>query len=65
MRIDVFTIFPDMVGTYCGMSILGRAVAAGRGVDLVTVDSEWSDGAAAELWAGATDGRDGAELVDG
>ena len=29
VRIDVFTIFPDMVGTYCGMSILGRAVAAG------------------------------------
>ncbi len=29
MRIDVFTIFPDAVATYCGMSILGRAAAAG------------------------------------
>ena len=29
MRIDVFTIFPDVVTTYCGMSVLGRAAAAG------------------------------------
>jgi len=29
VRIDVFTIFPDAVATYCGMSILGRAAAAG------------------------------------
>ncbi|HEX4434416.1 MAG TPA: tRNA (guanosine(37)-N1)-methyltransferase TrmD [Acidimicrobiales bacterium] len=29
MRIDVFTIFPDVVATYCGISILGRAAAAG------------------------------------
>ena len=29
MRIDVFTIFPDMVESYCAMSILGRAAAAG------------------------------------
>ena len=29
MRIDVFTIFPDMVTGYTGASILGRAVGAG------------------------------------
>ena len=29
VRIDVFTLFPDVVATYCGMSILGRAAAAG------------------------------------
>jgi tRNA (guanine37-N1)-methyltransferase len=29
MRIDVFTIFPDVVAGYCGTSILGRATAAG------------------------------------
>ena len=29
VRIDVFTIFPDVVTTYCGVSILGRAAAAG------------------------------------
>ena len=29
MRIDVFTIFPDVVSNYCGVSILGRAAAAG------------------------------------
>ncbi len=29
MRIDVFTIFPDVVAGYCGASILGRAVASG------------------------------------
>ena len=29
MRIDVFTIFPDVVAGYCGASILGRAAAAG------------------------------------
>ena len=29
MRIDVFTIFPDVVVGYCGASILGRAVDAG------------------------------------
>jgi tRNA (guanine37-N1)-methyltransferase len=29
VRIDVFTIFPDVVSTYCGMSILGRAAEAG------------------------------------
>ncbi|HVT42060.1 MAG TPA: tRNA (guanosine(37)-N1)-methyltransferase TrmD [Acidimicrobiales bacterium] len=29
MRIDVFTIFPDVVAGYCGASILGRATAAG------------------------------------
>ena len=29
MRIDVFTIFPDVVAAYCGASILGRAVDAG------------------------------------
>ncbi len=29
MRIDVFTIFPDVVTTYCGISILGRAAEAG------------------------------------
>jgi tRNA (guanine37-N1)-methyltransferase len=29
MRIDVFTLFPDVVSAYCGTSILGRAVAAG------------------------------------
>ncbi|MFZ0250402.1 MAG: tRNA (guanosine(37)-N1)-methyltransferase TrmD [Acidimicrobiales bacterium] len=29
MRIDVFTIFPEVVTTYCGTSILGRAAASG------------------------------------
>ena len=29
MRIDVFTIFPDVVAGYCGASILGRAAASG------------------------------------
>jgi tRNA (guanine37-N1)-methyltransferase len=29
VRIDVFTIFPDVVSGYCGTSILGRATAAG------------------------------------
>jgi tRNA (guanine37-N1)-methyltransferase len=29
MRIDVFTIFPDVVAGYCGASILGRAGLAG------------------------------------
>jgi tRNA (guanine37-N1)-methyltransferase len=29
VRIDVFTIFPDVVTDYCGASILGRAVATG------------------------------------
>ncbi len=29
MRIDVFTIFPDVVAAYCGASILGRARDAG------------------------------------
>ena len=29
MRIDVFTLFPDVVATYCGTSILGRAADAG------------------------------------
>jgi tRNA (guanine37-N1)-methyltransferase len=29
VRIDVFTIFPDVVAGYCGASILGRAVDAG------------------------------------
>ena len=29
MRIDVFTIFPDVVSGYCGTSILGRAADAG------------------------------------
>ena len=29
VRIDVFTIFPDVVATYCGTSILGRAADAG------------------------------------
>ncbi len=29
MRIDVFTIFPDVVTGYCGTSILGRAADAG------------------------------------
>jgi tRNA (guanine37-N1)-methyltransferase len=29
VRIDVFTIFPDVVAGYCGASILGRAVATG------------------------------------
>ncbi len=29
MRIDVFTIFPDVVAAYCGASILGRAVSSG------------------------------------
>ena len=29
MRIDVFTIFPEVVAGYCGASILGRAAASG------------------------------------
>ena len=29
MRIDVFTIFPEVVSGYCGASILGRATASG------------------------------------
>ena len=29
MRIDVFTIFPEMIGDYVGRSILGRASDAG------------------------------------
>ena len=29
MRIDVFSIFPDVVAGYCGASILGRAMEAG------------------------------------
>jgi tRNA (guanine37-N1)-methyltransferase len=29
VRIDVFTLFPDVVATYCGTSILGRAADAG------------------------------------
>jgi tRNA (guanine37-N1)-methyltransferase len=29
VRIDVFTIFPDVVAGYCGASILGRATGAG------------------------------------
>jgi tRNA (guanine37-N1)-methyltransferase len=29
VRIDVFTIFPDVVSGYCGTSILGRAAGAG------------------------------------
>jgi tRNA (guanine37-N1)-methyltransferase len=29
MRIDVFTIFPDMVGGFAGQSLLGKAQAAG------------------------------------
>ncbi len=29
MRIDVFTIFPDVVAGYCGASILGRAADTG------------------------------------
>jgi tRNA (guanine37-N1)-methyltransferase len=29
VRIDVFTIFPEVVSGYCGASILGRAVATG------------------------------------
>ncbi len=29
MRVDVFTIFPDVVAGYCGASILGRAVEGG------------------------------------
>jgi len=29
VRIDVFTLFPDVVATYCGASILGRAAEAG------------------------------------
>ena len=29
MRIDVFTIFPDVVAGYCGASILGRAAEVG------------------------------------
>ncbi|MBV8461823.1 MAG: tRNA (guanosine(37)-N1)-methyltransferase TrmD, partial [Acidimicrobiales bacterium] len=29
MRIDVFTIFPDVVAGYCAASILGRARDAG------------------------------------
>ena len=30
MRVDVFTLFPEMVDDYMGRSILGRAVAAGH-----------------------------------
>ncbi|MFM8266951.1 MAG: tRNA (guanosine(37)-N1)-methyltransferase TrmD [Ilumatobacteraceae bacterium] len=33
MRIDVFTIFPDLVGHFCGESLLGRAIGSGL-VDL-------------------------------
>jgi tRNA (guanine37-N1)-methyltransferase len=29
VRIDVFTIFPDVVAAYCGISVLGRAAEAG------------------------------------
>jgi tRNA (guanine37-N1)-methyltransferase len=29
VRVDVFTIFPDVVSGYCGASILGRAAEAG------------------------------------
>lgn len=29
MRVDVFTIFPDLVGHFAGVSLLGRAVARG------------------------------------
>jgi tRNA (guanine37-N1)-methyltransferase len=29
VRIDVFTIFPDVIAGYCGASILGRAVESG------------------------------------
>ncbi len=29
VRIDVFTLFPDVVATYCGTSVLGRATEAG------------------------------------
>ncbi len=29
MRVDVFTIFPDLISGYCGASILGRAAEAG------------------------------------
>ncbi|HTU38970.1 MAG TPA: tRNA (guanine(37)-N(1))-methyltransferase [Acidimicrobiales bacterium] len=29
MRIDVFTIFPELIAGYCGASILGRATATG------------------------------------
>jgi tRNA (guanine37-N1)-methyltransferase len=29
VRIDVFTIFPGVVATYCGVSVLGRATEAG------------------------------------
>jgi tRNA (guanine37-N1)-methyltransferase len=29
VRIDVFTIFPDVVAGYCGTSVLGRATGAG------------------------------------
>ena len=29
MRIDVFTIFPDMVSEFAGQSLLGRASAKG------------------------------------
>ncbi len=29
MRVDVFTIFPDMVGDFAGQSLLGRAAARG------------------------------------
>ena len=29
MRIDVFTIFPGVVATYCGISVLGRATETG------------------------------------
>jgi tRNA (guanine37-N1)-methyltransferase len=33
MRIDVFTIFPDVISAYCGTSILGRAAEA-RALDV-------------------------------
>jgi tRNA (guanine37-N1)-methyltransferase len=29
VRIDVFTIFPDVISEYCALSVLGRAAAAG------------------------------------
>src|SRR5271155_6001915 len=29
MRIDVFTIFPDVIAGYCALSVLGRAADAG------------------------------------
>src|SRR4051812_50096360 len=30
MRIDVFTIFPEMVGAFAGRALLGKAVEAGK-----------------------------------